>query len=135
LAWSPNDQVLASGRGNHTLQLWNPRTGQLIHSFATMAPVQQVAWVPGSNTIVSANADRTTRFFDATAFQLRGVLLAEEKQVIAVSHDGNYRAEAALGELIVVAQLDKSQETMTPAAFGTKFKWKNVPTNVKLTGK
>jgi WD40 repeat protein len=137
LAWSPNDQVLASGRGNHTLQLWNPKlkTDQLIHSFATMAPVQQVAWTPGSNTIVSANADRTTRFFDAVAGQLRGVLLAEEKQIIAVSHDGNYRAEAAASELIVVAQLDKNQETMTPAAFATKFKWKNVPANVKLTGK
>jgi WD40 repeat protein len=135
LAWSPNDQILASGRGNHTLQLWNPKTGQIIYSLATMAPVQQVAWTPGSSTIVSANADRTTRFFDAAIGQLRGVLLAEEKQIIAVSHDGHYRADAAVGELIVVVQLDKSQETFTPAAFATKFKWKNVPANVKLTGK
>ena len=135
LAWSPNDTLLASGRGNHTMQLWNAKTGLLVKSVPTMAPVQRVGWTPDSRTVVCCNADRTARFFDSPSGELRGVLLAEEEQIVAVAADGHYRADGAGTELLVVAQLDKGQETLTPAAFGTKFKWKNSATQVKLTGK
>jgi WD40 repeat protein len=135
LAWSPIDTLLASGRGNHTLQLWNVKTGTIAQSYATMAPVQRVAWTPGGSTVACSSADRTCRFFD-TAAGLRGMLLAEEGQIVGVSFDGHYRAETAgAAELIVVAQMEKSQETLTPAQFATKFKWKNNPSAVKLTGK
>jgi len=136
LAWSPSDTFLASGRGNHTMQVWNVKTGALVVSVPTMAPVQRVAWVPGGSVVACSSADRTCRFFDAVSGHLRGVLLAEEPQVIAMSFDGHYRSDSAgIAELIVVAQLDKSQETMTPAQFAMKFKWKNNPSAIKLTGK
>src|SRR5262249_40301984 len=123
-------------RGNHTMQIWNVKTAAMVGSVPTMAPVQRVAWVPGGQVIACSSADRTCRFFDAATGHLRGMLLAEEPQVVAVSFDGHYRAETAgAAELVVVAQLDKSQETMTAAQFATKFKWKNNPSAIRLTGK
>ena len=40
LAWASNDLMIASGRGNHTMQLWSPKTGQKLQSVPTLAPVQ-----------------------------------------------------------------------------------------------
>jgi WD40 repeat protein len=135
LAWSPNGRMLAAGRGNHTMQLWEPRSGKKLFSIPTMAPVQRVNWTPGSTTVVVSSHDRTTRFFDAATSLLRGVLLAEDKQILAVSADGYYRAPDAAAELVYVVQTYTSQDTYTTAEFAAKFKWKNLPAKVVLTGK
>jgi WD40 repeat protein len=135
VAWSLNGQILAGGRGNHTMQLWNPRTGEKLFSLQQLAPVYRVAWTPNSNTVVSSNADRTARFTDPATGDLRGVLVAEDKQILAVSHDGYYRAPDAERELIYVVQMSRSQDTYSPSQFSSKHKWKNAPGRVKLTGK
>jgi WD40 repeat protein len=135
LAWSPSGFVLAAGRGNHTMQLWDPRTGKKYHSLQTMAPVQHVAWTPGSSTVVASNQDRTARFFDAATGQLRGVFLAEDKQILAVNYDGYYRAPDGEAELVCVVQTYKTQDTYLPLEFTAKYRWKNVPSKVVLTGR
>jgi WD40 repeat protein len=135
LAWSSNGQILAAGRGNHTMQLWNPKTGKKLHSLPQMAPVYRVAWTPNNNTVVSTNGDRTARFTDPVTGELRGVLLAEDKQILGVSFDGYYRAPDPEPELIYVVQTSRSQETYSPSQFASKYKWKNVPLRVKLTAK
>jgi WD40 repeat protein len=135
LAWSPSGQVLAAGRGNHTMQLWDPRTGKKYFSLQTMAPVQRVAWTPGSSTVVATSQDRTARFIDAATGQLRAVLLAEDKQLLAVSAEGYFRAPDAEPELVCVVLTFKSQDTYTPTEFTAKLNWKNVPTKVVLAGK
>jgi WD40 repeat protein len=134
LAWSPTD-LIASGRGNHTLQLWNAKTGAKVVSFPAMAPVQRVAWVPGGAVVVCCNSDRTTRFFDTANGQLRGVLLAENGQIVTVSADGNYRSDKPEVELVYVAQAEKAQETHSPASFAAKYKWRNNSAAIRLTGK
>lgn len=135
LAWPSNNQVIASGRGNHTLQIWNPKNGQRVHSMPTMAPVQKVGFSSGLGTVVACNADRTARFFDVATGALRGVMLAEDNQIILISAEGHFRADNAAQELIVVVQLEKSQETFTPAAFTTKFHMTNSPSTIRLTPK
>lgn len=135
LAWAANDSLIASGRGNHTLQLWSPKTGQKLQSLPTMAPVQRVALSSGLGTVVTCSSDRTARFFDCATGALRGVILAEDNQMILVSAEGHYRADNPSQELIVVAQLEKAQETYTPGAFAAKFKWQNSPAQIKLTPK
>jgi WD40 repeat protein len=133
LAWAPNDTLLASGRSNHTLQIWNVKTAQLGNNVQTMAPVQRVSWSPDSRTVICSSSDRTTRFFEAGSGALRGVLVAEELQVIAISIDGHFRADAtAQAELIYVAQLDKGQETFSVEQFTNKFRWRNNPGMIKL---
>jgi WD40 repeat protein len=135
LAWSPNGQVLAAGRGNHTIQLWDPKGGNKLFSLPTMAPVLRVSWTAGSTTVGVSNQDRTARFFEADTGKLRGVLLAEDEQLIAVSFEGHYRAPAAQSELVYVVQTRTSQDTYTPSQFAGKFKLKNAPAKVSLFGK
>jgi hypothetical protein len=117
------------------MQLWDPRTGKKYHSLQTMAPVQHVAWTPGSSTVVASNQDRTARFFDAATGQLRGILLAEDKQILAVGYDGYYRASDGEAELVCVVQTYKTQDTYSPSEFTAKYRWKNVPGKVMLTGR
>jgi WD40 repeat protein len=135
LAWSPNGQALAAGRGNHTLQLWEPKSGNKLFSLPTMAPVQRVSWTAGGTTVGVSSQDRTARFFDADTGKLRGVLVAEAEQLMAVSFEGHYRAPAAESELVYVVQTRTSQDTYTPSEFAGKFKLKNVPAKVSLFGK
>jgi WD40 repeat protein len=127
--------MLGAGRGNHTMQLWNPKTGKKLHSLAMMAPVLRVAWTANSATIVASNHDRTARFTDAATGELRGTLLAEDKQILAVSLDGYYRAPEPEAELIYVVQTNRRQDTYSPSKFAGKYRWKNAPMRVKLTGK
>jgi WD40 repeat protein len=135
LAFSPNGSILAAGRGNHTMQLWNPKSGKKLHSLQTMAPVQRVSWTPGSTTVVASNHERSARFYDALTGQLRGVFLAEDEQILAISNDGHFRAPNPDPELVYVVQTGKSQDTYTLSEFSNKFRWKNVPAKVKLAGK
>jgi WD40 repeat protein len=135
LAWSPRGQALAAGRGNHTMQLWEPKSGNKLFTLPTMAPVVRVSWTPGGTTVGVSSQDRTARFIDADTGKLRGVLLAEEGQLIAVGFDGHYRAPAAESELVYVVQTKKSQDTYTPSQFVGKYILKNAPGSVSLFGK
>jgi WD40 repeat protein len=135
LAWSPRGQAVAAGRGNHTLQLWEPRSGMKLFSLPTMAPVVRVSWTAGGTTVGVSSQDRTARFFDADTGKLRGVLLAEDEQLIAVNFDGHYRAPAAESELAYVVLTRRSQDTYTPSQFAGKFVLKNAPAKVSLFGK
>jgi WD40 repeat protein len=134
LAFSPNGVVLASGRGNHTMQLWDARTWKVVYSMPTMAPVQSVAWTANGNIVSASSMDRTLRFWDAASGQQRGLVLADDKQLIAVSADGHYRGDNAEAELVYVVQADKTQDTLSPAEFANKYKWKNAPNTIRLTG-
>ena len=53
-----------------------------------MAPVSRVSWTGGGNTVGVSSQDRTARFFDAATGKLRGLLLAEDEQLIAVGFAG-----------------------------------------------
>ena len=100
-----------------------------------MAPVVRVSFSTGLGTVVTCSADRTARFFETTTGQLRGVMIAEDGQVILIGADGHYRADNAARDLVFVAQLEKSQETFTPAAFASKFKWQNSASMIRLAPK
>jgi WD40 repeat protein len=134
LAWSPKGQAVAAGRGNHTMQIWEPKGGKKFFSIPTMAPVSRVSWTTAGTIVGVSSQDRTARFFDAATGKLRGLLLAEDEQLIAVSFDGHYRAPAAESELVYVIQTKTSQDTYTPSQFASKYKLKNSPAKVNLFG-
>jgi hypothetical protein len=63
------------------------------------------------------------------------VLLKEDDQVPAISAEGHYRGETGVEvELVYVVQTEKGQDTLTPAEFAMKYRWRNSPTAVRLTG-
>lgn len=138
LAWSADGKYLLAGRGNHTVQLWDPKVEKPIHSIQAMAPVQYVAWGTGGSMIVAGNNDRTVRFWEANTAELRGLSLAEDDHLVIVGADGHYRVDTAKQkevDLVYVAQTAKEQLTLKPEEFAIKFRWRNIPAQVKVTGK
>lgn len=136
LAWLPVGNLLFSGRGNHSVQLWDVRAGKVVHSLPAMAPVQYVTSAANGSILVAGNSDRTVRFWDAASGQLRGVLLGESNCPVIIAADGNWRADAEKKpDLVMVVQVADSQLTMTPEEFATRFGWKNNPMRAKLGGR
>jgi WD40 repeat protein len=128
------NEMLATARGNHTLVLWSLATGKATHSLPTMAPAQYVAWA-APHLAVAAH-DRTCRFFEPISGKLKGLLLAEPAQIVAISMDGHYRADGPAADgLVYVVQTARGQDTLTPAEFASQYKWKNDPAKVRFTGK
>lgn len=133
LAWSPNGTLLAVGRRNWTLQVWNP-TGKLLHRVKESGEVESLGWSPNGSTVASGTPS-AVRFWDTTRGELRAALVHENDHLIAMSADGHYYAEpGGENELVYVAQTRDSQETLAPAEFAGKYKWKNNPASVKLSG-
>jgi WD40 repeat protein len=133
IAWSPDSTMVAGGRGNHTMQVWNLKTDALAYNVATMAPVKAVSWSADGKTIVTSTLDRAIRFWEADNGKLRGTLVYDGKQVAAIGADGHSRAPNEDSELIAVVFTEKGvQETMTPKALA-KLGFKNVGA-VKLLG-
>jgi WD40 repeat protein len=128
------NEMLATARGNHTLVLWSIATGKATHSLPTMAPAQHVAWA-APHLAVAAH-DRTCRFFEPISGKLKGLLLAEPEQIVAISMDGHYRADGpTVDGLVYVVQTVRGQDTLTPAEFTAQYKWKNDPTQARFMGK
>jgi WD40 repeat protein len=127
-------EMLATARGNHTLVLWSTATGKSSHSLPTMAPALHAVNAPPYLAV--AAQDRTCRFFEPISGKLRGLILAEPEQIVALSMDGHYRADgAALDGLVYVVQTPRGQDTLTPAEFTARYKWKNDPAQARFAGK
>jgi WD40 repeat protein len=127
-------EMLATARGNHTLVLWSTATTKAVHSLPTMAPAQHVVFA--APHLAVAAQDRTCRFFEPISGKLKGLLLAEPEQIVAVSMDGHYRADGpTVDGLVYVVQTPRGQDTLTPADFTMQYKWKNDPAQARFTGK
>jgi WD40 repeat protein len=127
-------EVLATARGNHTLVLWSTSTGKSTHTLPTMAPAQHVVWA--APHLAVASQDRCCRFFEPISGRLRGMLIAEPEQIVALSHDGHYRADGpTVDGLVYVVQTPRGQDTLSPAEFAAQYKWKNDPAQARFAGK
>lgn len=136
VAWTPDGSMILAGRGNHTMQLWDPKSDKIVHTIQALAPVQYVGWTPTGSTMISGATDRTVRFWDTISAEPRGLALAEDDHVALISVDGHYRVDAGVEtDLVYVVQTSSEQLTLKPADFATKYKWRNVPMQVKVAGK
>lgn len=54
VAISPNEQIFASGSGDHTIKLWNLATGQLLRTFTPQSDPVVIAFSPDGQTLASA---------------------------------------------------------------------------------
>jgi WD40 repeat protein len=127
-------EMLATARGNHTLVVWSTATQKAGHTLQCMAPAQHVVFA-APHLAVSA-LDRTCRFFEPISGKLKGTLLAEPEQIVAIGHDGHIRADGAtLDGLVYVVQTVRGQDTLTPAEFTAQYKWKNDPAQARFYSK
>ncbi len=135
LAWSPDGNHLIAGRANHTAQVWPATGAKALFELQCMAPVTSVTWSTAGASMVVSESDRAVRVFDVANGNLRATVVADGKQAVVVSAAGHYRAtEAAATELVYVVQTTKGQETLTPKEFAAKYRFRNNPAAVVLTG-
>jgi WD40 repeat protein len=136
LAWSPDNITLLVGRGNHTSQVWQMGTMNALLDLPGMAPITHVGWSAAGKSMITSEADRMVRVFDLGNGHLRASVVADGKQLAAVSATGHYRvADEANCELVYVIQTAKGQETLTIKDFAAKYRFKNNPAAVVLMDK
>jgi tetratricopeptide (TPR) repeat protein len=75
LAFSPDGEILASPGKDHTIQLWNPVTGQQLRALAGHTQdVDSLAFSPDGHVLASGSTDQTVRLWDPlTGRQLRSL--------------------------------------------------------------
>jgi hypothetical protein len=106
-------------------------TGKATQTLPTMAPAQYVAW--SAPHLAVASHDRCCRFFEPITGKLKGLLIAEPEQIVAVSMDGHFRADGpTVDGLVYVVQTPRGQVTLTPAEFAAQYKWKNDPSQTRF---
>ncbi|MFO0807108.1 MAG: WD40 repeat domain-containing protein [Gemmataceae bacterium] len=59
VAFSPDGQYLAAGCEDHTVRLWNPRTGQSISVVDLDSPVRALRFSPDGTTLFTGNGNTT----------------------------------------------------------------------------
>ena len=68
VAWLPDGKRIASGSGDHTVQVWNAADGSHVYLYRRHSnTVMAVAWSPDGKRIASASVDRTVQVWDAAA--------------------------------------------------------------------
>jgi len=135
LAFAPQGPMLASGRGNHTLQLWNTQTGKVVHDVRVAGVVHSVAWTADGKAVTTGTNDRCVRSWDPATGQLIGtVIVSPGHGTTVISDEGFYRAGKEDENIVFVVQTGAGQVTLSPEEFATKYKWKNQPTRARFPG-
>ena len=77
IQWSPNGKYIASGGNNNVVQVWEAKTGKLIHTYTKHADyfivgtrkhsnyVTTLAWSSDSQRLATGSMDRTIQVWDA----------------------------------------------------------------------
>jgi len=102
LCFSPDGLLLASASNDHSVRLWDAKTGRLIHAFmGHTGRVSCVNFSPDGRRIISADEDYTTRIWDVrTGEQLAqfdpeclsipfAAFMPDGKQVLLAQHTGD----------------------------------------------
>lgn len=75
IAFSPDEQVLASASGTNTVQLWEVKTGTLQQTLGDHTKrVKAIAFSPDGRVLASTSCDSTVRLWDARTGALQQML-------------------------------------------------------------
>ena len=103
IAFSPNNQLLASGGRDKTIRLWDPKTGQHKATFiGHQDAVYSLAFSPNGKTLASCGEDETIRMWDVGTGELRFTFAGHAGGVseVVYSPDGKMLASYGWDEMI-----------------------------------
>lgn len=97
-AFCPSGKILAVGRFDKTIELWNLESGKLVRTLTGHAgPVSSVAFSPDGKRLASGAADSKVKIWDVSSGTATDTLSGHEGQIwaIAFSPDGGRLASAS----------------------------------------
>ncbi|HEY7349494.1 MAG TPA: WD40 repeat domain-containing protein [Ktedonobacterales bacterium] len=104
VAWSPDGRYLASGSWDHSVQVWNARTGALVFSYQQNDNVDALAWSPDSRYLASGSWDFSIEVWNIAEQRLTQVYQGHNGIVSALawSPDGRYLASGSWDDTMQV---------------------------------
>jgi WD40 repeat protein/class 3 adenylate cyclase len=120
-AFSPNGQIMAYGLEDGSVHFRNVATGKTITGVGThSAPVQRIAFAPGSHVVVSTGDDGLGIVWDPSSGQPIERLTGHSGRVLGAdfSSDGKTLYTAGLDGTVLQYDLGGSQRFGTPFALG-----------------
>ncbi|KAJ5774917.1 WD-repeat protein [Penicillium paradoxum] len=86
IAFSPNDQLLASGSADNTVRLWDTTTGALSQTLeGHVSVIASVVFSPDGRLLVTGSDDKTIQFWDPTTGALQRTIESPSGPVRSVS--------------------------------------------------
>ncbi|KAF3914645.1 hypothetical protein AA313_de0203084 [Arthrobotrys entomopaga] len=108
VAFSPDGQLLASSAADHTIRLWDPKTGAPQGTLEGHSDVvRTVAFSPNSQILASGSADKTIKLWDPRLGTLYATLEGHGDWVRSVAFSPN-------GQLLVSASSDTTIKVWDP---------------------
>ncbi|KAJ5730165.1 vegetative incompatibility protein HET-E-1 [Penicillium malachiteum] len=117
VAFSPDGQTVASGSYNHTIKLWDARTGKELQTLrGHSGSIWSVAFSPDGQTVASSSDDHTIKLWDAHTGKELQTLKGHSGRVksVAFSPDGQTVASGSDDHTIKIwdAQICKLLQTL-----------------------
>ena len=86
IAFSPDEQILASASADRTIKLWNPHTGQVLKTLhGHKSWVWAIAFSPNGKFIASGSYDHTVKVWDVESGECWQTLQGHHSSILAVT--------------------------------------------------